>query len=876
MSESDSSDAPPLASEEFLARYRANEAKATTIRARTKRTKKPGARKPAAKRPRRQEDSSSDEEFVPDQNDADDDDDSDSDDEEESPPAAARPKRKKRAEESDDESDEEFKPDATPETSEEEAEPAAHADCEGCEGCKSLKARLRKAEAALDASQTETAAATLRAERAEAKLRRPRRQIAEESEEEEAAVADESDDAGAPAAAPTRRRRRIAESSSSEDDARRPANDDGLSESDAEKAEADAVLRRAAPAPTPVEGSDSDDISPPPPAPTAAVKSKATRRQIAPESDDDNDSDATPAQPVTLSQSQPGPPAAPSSARKRLEINKRYPKDTKVSVLNPETGEWAVGDVAAKTASCLVVEFEEDNSQQEIPFDDLEERVREPTAEDLRPKRIESEHLCGKCGEPCQCHFSPDKNAWFWACKNSEHGFDAWDGARQQHTRGGPLCHCDEESTRRGDEWVCAATTRRCAFSQHVDDDGTARAPAPATGPSDEERLFRVSGPLLEALKRLLEVSPEGRRELDIGCDCRDRKPAGYYDNLDPVDAWTIRHAERDVLYASFRDQLRASTRTELRPAHAAAVEALVAAGARRPLASANEVILLHGTQPDVVRAILKGSLDPDMGWGGYFGRGTYFAEDSVKINQYVTADQRDDGSLHEQLYTKDDIVPAGKIYYMLVAYAALGDCPTTRDGKVDATGAQLFTESPAPEGMHGCCSLRGGAHALVAEAGDDCKVKRYREVVVFEKDAINIKFLVAFRRTKTHCACGIPVRTRTFTDRVLNRQRELIACANSRRGANGVWEGGCGLVTALPRCFCPKEEGGDFRDAEPNLTSNCYACKKRKCGFREVLDPSLSRPQRPPSKDLDKNLESDFYVWEDEEPAADSSSEAS
>ena len=70
--------------------------------------------------------------------------------------------------------------------------------------------------------------------------------------------------------------------------------------------------------------------------------------------------------------------------------------------------------------------------------------------------------------------------------------------------------------------------------------------------------------------------------------------------------------------------------------------------------------------------------------------------------------------------------------------------------------------------------------------------------------------------------------------------------------------------------------ELGDFRDAEPNLTSNCYACKKRKCGFREVLDPSLSRPQRPPSKDLDKNLESDFYVWEDEEPAADSSSEAS
>ena len=90
MSESDSSDAPPLASKEFEARHRANEAaKATTIRARTTRTKKPGARKPAAKRLRRRK--SSDDEFVPDQNDADDDD-SDSDDAEE-PPRAARPKR---------------------------------------------------------------------------------------------------------------------------------------------------------------------------------------------------------------------------------------------------------------------------------------------------------------------------------------------------------------------------------------------------------------------------------------------------------------------------------------------------------------------------------------------------------------------------------------------------------------------------------------------------------------------------------------------------------------------------------------------------------------------------------------------------------------
>ena len=95
--------------------------------------------------------------------------------------------------------------------------------------------------------------------------------------------------------------------------------------------------------------------------------------------------------------------------------------------------------------------------------------------------------------------------------------------------------------------------------------------------------------------------------------------------------------------------------------------------------------------------------------------------------------------------------------------------------------------------------------------------------------------------------------------------ERHFIACANASKGANGKWEGGCGLKTALPRCFCPKTEG-DFWHAKPNPTSNCYACRYGKCGFREVLDPSLSRPQRRPSKDPDDdgngNLNDGFVVW--------------
>ena len=162
MSESDSSDAPPLASKEFAARHRANEAAKAHDPPRT-RTKKPGARARGG---------TCGEERAASMN--------------SSPTkttrtrrlyglrrrgtrAAAssteagreRPKRKRRA----GESDEDFDPDATPAGRPRRRRRRGRADCEGCavNRCESLKAsRLRKTEAALKASRAETAAATLR------------------------------------------------------------------------------------------------------------------------------------------------------------------------------------------------------------------------------------------------------------------------------------------------------------------------------------------------------------------------------------------------------------------------------------------------------------------------------------------------------------------------------------------------------------------------------------------------------------------------------------------------------------------------------------------------------------------------------------------
>ena len=172
--------------------------------------------------------------------------------------------------------------------------------------------------------------------------------------------------------------------------------------------------------------------------------------------------------------------------------------------------------------------------------------------------------------------------------------------------------------------------------------------------------------------------------------------------------AWTIRHAERDALYASFRGRpLRASTRTELRPAGAAAV--VVLAGDAVATFTRGDPALRQQSRP---RDPQGPSLDPDTA-GGFFGR-----------RHVLCRGPRKDPAVPPTRATT--VCSTGsctrrRTSWRRAVYMLRGDCATTRDGKVDAAGAQLFTERAAPEVVHKCCSLRGGAHALVAEAGADC-----------------------------------------------------------------------------------------------------------------------------------------------------------
>lgn len=82
--------------------------------------------------------------------------------------------------------------------------------------------------------------------------------------------------------------------------------------------------------------------------------------------------------------------------------------------------------------------------------------------------------------------------------------------------------------------------------------------------------------------------------------------------------------------------------------------------------------------------------------------------------------------------------------------------------------------------------------------------------MVIFNKDAIDIEYLVAFRRMRNYCQCGAPFEQRMVTKASPNKGRPIKWCS-ARCDAYQY-----GYM--LPRCLCDqpaaievKKNGGDF-----------------------------------------------------------------
>jgi len=161
---------------------------------------------------------------------------------------------------------------------------------------------------------------------------------------------------------------------------------------------------------------------------------------------------------------------------------------------------------------------------------------------------------------------------------------------------------------------------------------------------------------------------------------------------------------------------------------------------------SVNEQVLLHGTKPENLLAIIHNGLDERLS-GGMFGRGIYLSEDPSKIDQYCTADDGDP-DLHAQLYEKFGLPAPGEVFYCFVVQAGLGATVHTVDGMIDATtGADVWFDPHEKRQLVAVPDTNPPIHfhTLIADIGK--KVKRHREFIVFDSDRTILCFLIAYRR---------------------------------------------------------------------------------------------------------------------------------
>jgi hypothetical protein len=248
-------------------------------------------------------------------------------------------------------------------------------------------------------------------------------------------------------------------------------------------------------------------------------------------------------------------------------------------------------------------------------------------------------------------------------------------------------------------------------------------------------------------------------------------------------------------------------------------------------------VLLLHGTKPEAVHPILWQGLDPQLAKDGLFGCGTYLAEDAAKADQYCTVDAAFCGNnaalrpLHNKLYAKN-VKHGGDVFYALVCRAVLGAPASTRDGRtVLAAGGAGASDGGVGAGAGGASaastrlfenaerrSLAGGAHALLAEKGD--VITRFREVVVFNPAAIDVVYLVALKRERYYCDCGLPASRRTVVNNSNgNAGRPILFCDKGDADP-----GKCTFLCMLPLCHCG-------RSAE--LATAANGAPYYRCGMR-------------------------------------------
>jgi hypothetical protein len=186
---------------------------------------------------------------------------------------------------------------------------------------------------------------------------------------------------------------------------------------------------------------------------------------------------------------------------------------------------------------------------------------------------------------------------------------------------------------------------------------------------------------------------------------------------------------------------------------------------------------------------------------------------------------------LHQKLY-KFGIKHAQDVYYALVCRVALGNPSVTQDGSTEIASPCPSQASAAGSGSSSTVARRrlfvddsnksaltSGGHSLLAETGG--QVQRYREIIVFDPAAIDIEFLVALKREKHYCGCGVPVKKRTVSKEGDNLGRDFLCCERDE----------CSFKMMFPLCCCGVSAGvGYKKDGDGYYRCGRYG----RCDFKD------------------------------------------
>jgi len=174
-----------------------------------------------------------------------------------------------------------------------------------------------------------------------------------------------------------------------------------------------------------------------------------------------------------------------------------------------------------------------------------------------------------------------------------------------------------------------------------------------------------------------------------------------------------------------------------------------------------NETYLIHGTGPDVIPSIVSAGVNERFTSAALFGKGSYFAEDAAKTDQYVRGDAVLGAypSLHIKLF------PTGgeydfpdypyKCYYILLCRMVMGyvvsvKCVNAKRKEMynlDFPQAEIFATADERElaPIPGITNPPIFYHTLVAERGG--AITRFREICQFHSDRVYPEYLVAYSR---------------------------------------------------------------------------------------------------------------------------------